>query len=783
MTRILPVRISGRLPSCRTGKDIGGLPVWRNTMRKMSRRFRNHRKLHRDNRGSTLLVVVLAMLMLGVLGTVSLYVTYLNYSIKITERKATNNFYTAEMVMEEIKAGLESEVSSAFADAYLGIMQNYEAYTPAERTVQFQHRYLTTLSTKLADPAHSNQVDLGTLRGYISAAHAGAAALDISPENAAGDSLIKYTDSVVIRGLELTYTNSDGYVAVIVTDIVMSVPMLLFEEDNALPDVLAYSLVAGDELHFDQGGNYQVKGNVYGGKNGITVCTAAKVSFSPTGSSQQVVATGGDVNVNGNGSPEPDLRLDAKSSFWAKGILVDSARVSLLGKSFVNDDLTVAGSGSAVKLAGTYYGFGYENVAESQYGPEDSSSILINGRQTTLDMSQLTELGLAGQAYIGVTTESTIPDDLQELNTSADIRMGESLSVQSNQIAYLVPHECIGYINGECVLGANPVNIAAYREYKDAEDEARTNGEPYAEVDLSRVTIGTGENERSLSDYGAAWQKVFYQSSSPSRAWVYYYLRFDSAEKANQFFADYYEQNKEELNEYIGYYLTHYSVPTGLTKLNLAGNAVYYDAAADGYVLEPAGYSGAGAGGGEDPADVALEEYRSCAHKYEALNVNLTMNYNALTQEQKDRFDQHNVFYNIVDVDKLRDYLGGAAEQTVTAAGGQKVLLVDNAGGEPYTLPEDSSLHAVIATGSVKVAHNFKGMILAGENIYIENGAVAEGNPNAASLALQADEGRILACFWEGNVPTPGEGTPGSGGNDGEITTSSLVSYRNWKKY
>lgn len=727
------------------------------------------------------------MLMLGVLGTVSLYTTYVNYSIKITERKATNNFYTAEMVMEEIKAGLEREVSLAFTEAYLEIMQNYGAYDPVQRTVEFQHRYLTSLSGQLASAGRSDQVNLSTLESYISEAQRGASELRIISESAPGGSLIQYNDSVVIQGLELTYTNTSGYVAVIATDIVLKIPTILFEEDSALPDVLAYSLIADQELHFDQGGNYQVRGNVYGGKHGIYV--KAHVAFLPAiGSLDHVVATGGNVYVTDSGA---ELRLNGESldgtfssgasSLWAEGIIVNSAAVSLRGKSYVHDDLTINGKGSDVTLAGAYYGFGYESVSTRQYGPTGSSSILINGTGTKLDLSLLTELGLAGQAYIGTTDPSgreAAPDDRPELaaSESTDVRMGEALSVQSNQLAYLVPPECIGYIDEKCVLGANPVNLQAYRQYKTL--EAKTSN--FSEVDLSKVTLGA----KSLGDYGAKWQKVFYQSAGSSNAWVYYYLKFDSAQQANAFFADYYEQNRDKLNEYIKFYLDSYQAPAGMQKLNLAGNAVYYNEAEGGFVLEPAGYSGEGVGEGEDPALAALLDYENYTGIYQALNINLTMNYAALTNDQIER---DSVFLNIVNVEKLREYLGTETEKTVTAAGGQKVLLVDNAEGEVYTL-DDSSLNAVIATGSVKVTHNFKGMILSGETIYVENAARVESDPDAVSLALQADGGNILACFWEGAdfqvvpTPTPGEGTPEPDGYDEEITTNSLVSYRNWKK-
>ena len=44
---------------------------------------------------------------------------------------------------------------------------------------------------------------------------------------------------------------------------------------------------------------------------------------------------------------------------WAQGVNLSSAKAELLGKTYLSDDLTIkAGSGSYVKLAGEYYGYG-----------------------------------------------------------------------------------------------------------------------------------------------------------------------------------------------------------------------------------------------------------------------------------------------------------------------------------------------------------------------------------------------------------------------------------------
>lgn len=775
-------------------------------------RFKNG-QLHKDNRGSTLVVVIVAMFLLCVLASVILYTTYINYTIKTTELHSTDNFYTAESVMDEIKAGLEREVSNAYMNAYLYVMQNYSSGDSGGeviRTTNFQTSYVNYLKEKF-DPDRDEKMDPAQLFTYLSEnppvtagealfSDGSTAKLELVPED--GKSLVAYTDGVWIRGLRLTYTDSKGYVAVITTDIALKIPNMTFEEQNNLPGVLSYSLIADKKLYLGTsdtvldghyvpvGGTYTVRGSVYGGADGISVSNSqAKFEAAETGGAYLVV-TGGNIEVQGASGSDAGFLTSGNASLWADGILIDSGELELSGESYVQDDLTVNGKNSSVTLEGQYYGFGYQSVSTTARGPQNSSSILINGAGVTLDLSALTELGLAGQAYIGTTDADGdgVEDAVQNIYTedgaetgydtsgNQTVRMGESLSVRSDQLAYLVPPECIGYINGECVVGSNPVSLSQYQEFQTQS----TAGDVVSsqEVDLTKAGLDVG-TAMTLSDYGAGWQKVFYQAAGiGNNAWVYYYLTFDSAAQANAFFSDYYSQNKSWMNSYLHNYLSVYRVPASMEKLNLAGNAVYYDEDADEFILQPASAS-------ETTEDVLalLAEYERYSNTNKALNINLTTNYAALTQEQLDRAS---VFQNIVDVDKLRDYMAGASEKEVTAAGGQKVILVDNAGGEIYRIESDydRTIKAVIATGDIEVKASYSGMILSGGQIFVTNSAVIGPDPDAVSLALQADSGRLLECFWEGKsiAGAPG-GTPTPGpGADDVVATDELVVYRNWKK-
>lgn len=761
--------------------------IARSLKNKIRKRSLLKKRFRKDNSGSTILVVIVALALLGILSALVLYTTYINLSMKTTEARATDNFYSGEMAMEEIKAGLEQEVSAAFSGAYLTVMQNYNSYDEVGRVVLFQDVYLNRLKAVLRDPDDSTRFNTEKLESYISATD------QVALAEADVESLVLYSDSVHLKGVQLTYTDEHGYVAMISTDIVLKVPNVTFSETRDMPDMLSYVIIADDVLNFTNTGISEVRGSVYGGENGILVGNGMQVVFSEA----DTLATGGDMTVTGS---ESSVRTENGTNLWVQGVTIESGTVDLNGNIYVQDDLTVNGRGSNVTLSGSYYGYGYSSVTTADYGPFNSSSILINGANTRLNMSGLNKLVLAGQAYIGTRnrdldgdgeidaymSETTIGGNTYSSESNDDVRMGQSFAVKTDQLAYLIPAQCIGLrvtSGGNLVYensGSNPLNILTFNEYQGI--KATYGLSEFAEVDLSLIAPGFSQ---PLSDYGAGIQRVFYQSAGASNAWVYYYLSFNSSEQANRFFLDYFNANTEFLTNYMSNYLTEFIAPADLGRLNLAGNMVIYNAEEDAYTIQASTTTN----------DAVTEyglmiEYNGYSEIYQALNVNLSRNYGALTEAQRAK----TVFYNTIDVEKLRDYMGesGVSGPLRVSGSGYDIVLVDNDSNDDgisesiYTIPADSTIRVVIATGDVIVNTNFNGLIISGGSVYVQNGANVTADPEGVSIALQADQCRVLDCFVDG------EGLAGSGDSDEDsegtpeaddtITTDSLVSYRNWQK-
>ena len=100
------------------------------------------KKFQNENGGFSLVMVLVAIAFVAILVSLILYTTMINYQIKVADLRNKRSFYTAEHALNEIKAGLEQDVSRAFGRAYLYVMENYSQYSDEERGDEFAREYL-----------------------------------------------------------------------------------------------------------------------------------------------------------------------------------------------------------------------------------------------------------------------------------------------------------------------------------------------------------------------------------------------------------------------------------------------------------------------------------------------------------------------------------------------------------------------------------------------------------------------------------------------------------------
>lgn len=621
-------------------------------------------KKKRDDRGSAIVIVIIAMAMIGILATTLLWMAYMNYMIKVADIRNKNSFYTAEEVVEQIMSGLRRESAGAVGVAYRDVLANWDNLdSEAARSNLFMTTYMDTLIDKLKDPSYGAiRYDRSILEAYVDIADfsGGTAGVDVAAWNhgnalseaeGAPEMEVVNNNSIILKNIYVSCTDADDRLSIVKTDIRLDVPKLVFENTGSIDGLYQYSLIGNQGVELQGPGITQVEGSIYAGadKNGIGgltlgLKTETDGSITKTYNTSLVledalrVISKGDITVEGPSSaltvrdvPGEDNRL------YAKNINLNSGTASLDSKVYVANDLTLDGVGSRVALTKEYYGYGNSAFnglpGEPVADPAVSSAIIINGRDSTVDMSAVTRLLLAGRSYIsprlGNTAGHMGSDKADLTSSSPPVMMGESIAVKGGQVAYLVPAECIGTLNGESVIGQNPV-YASKIDDKTEENE-KTYGVGFKEVDFDRAVYRLGG--KTLREMGvgssvpghtaADDMKYIRKVYAPYRGdtLLYYYLVMDK-DTAEKYFVQYYDfhANREEIDNYFNRYLSG-GIQLGdfadpMTEYTILGNSLVSSALTDSGVtlltgvdqstLNLAGTGGTGTpgegGGGTDPA-------------------------------------------------------------------------------------------------------------------------------------------------------------------------------------
>ena len=95
--------------------------------------WRRSREQRQNNRGSSIVLVVGALAVVGTFAVILLSLSLMNYRMKHVNLQAQDNFYDAEKVLDEIRAGLAVDVADAAGAAYQETLEKYSTLSVDER--------------------------------------------------------------------------------------------------------------------------------------------------------------------------------------------------------------------------------------------------------------------------------------------------------------------------------------------------------------------------------------------------------------------------------------------------------------------------------------------------------------------------------------------------------------------------------------------------------------------------------------------------------------------------
>ena len=712
--------------------------------------MKNRWSLKGQNKGASLLAVLVALIFVGIIGIIILDITIANIQMREIEESGKKNFYTAEVVMDDLTAGLNNIAASAMENAYTAVLKDYRTIMVTGTDIQdsFTRLYMDELQNVFWDGDNVSRKDrkktynpgnveklvyvIGKYKEQplLDSMTAYQSCLKFDPNTATYK--LDYEEGLfTLENVKIIYTDTNGYETSVKTDMVFHTPVLNFDGSNMIMDYMKYALIADDMIEISAS-NIMVDGNVYAGVGGVTSIFPGSASISGS-----TIVTRGDIEV---GAGTNITIGDGTSRIWAENVETtgkgSASSLVLNGNCYIADDLTLNGKNSTVTLYGNYYGYNFQDKYDAVRSTTDasfSSAMMVNAKECRLDLSNLNYLLLSGRTYISRGSKENIQNN--------DIMLGESISVRSNQLAYYVP-------------------VA----YLDVTDESN----------IRFTTEGETAYEDSIGFLaGGIDISGFLNSSKPIATYCFndgvntakrYYLNFASEQKANDFFAAYYNANSGVTNANAANYIGNKDITdnNGIildngTLFTLKGDIMYMDGDRQPIQEKKVTISGndweSGAGGAAkgiywDLADRMAVNYKSLQLYLEDSHVGVTTD-NVRFEDGTGKIDKSitPLMNNLLDVSAIEhDYpvVGGVSakkEKVVIDSPTDKrvVVVVHNKGREQYEVDEKFREGIIIATGDVYVKKNFTGMIIAGGKISFATGVNISSDELMVSQLFKED--------------------------------------------
>lgn len=435
------------------GKNLSSLN------QRFSKKF--HKKNGLDNRGASLVMVLMVMALIFVLVSIVLMITVTNVFMKDAAEKNTKNFYDAEASMDEIRAGLatvcnnavgyakvearkindsskfEEEYKKHYAEYIYETLMNPDIgdsnYTGAGIPADARHRQyrVKSFSTCTASRGTAGTYDstYDGLESCLKGTKQGAA--DRSDHNVGG--IVDKNDStstdlenyiniypsegrVELLGVKVKYTDKNNYVTTISTDIELNCPPVTSAEESTLNNILYYTLITDDSLQLSGGTGVlknEFEGNIFAGYNDSQI-KDYKIDIKPGGTSSASVGQicyflgGGNIELASS-----DLTM-SESQMWIKGMKLLGKGNTMPSGSFVGQDIS---NGSNFEMKTTRS----DKTATRLYMQDD------------LNLGNAASIKLAGELF-GFGN----PDDLEDSNVYLD-SAGNPSGNGSLAISYRAP--------------------------------------------------------------------------------------------------------------------------------------------------------------------------------------------------------------------------------------------------------------------------------------------------------------------------------------------------------
>lgn len=183
-----------------------------------------------DNRGSTLLTVLIVAIFISILATTLLYVSGKNYQMKQTDYQNKQNFYEAEAALDELKACVIQDSAAACREAYRAMIIEYSGLSADSRKGVFYAAYANALQEIWNDRIVAASMDVCDAVKSIPGFSTNGQSCIVAVDSVAFDTTQGY---FLIKGIQASSSTVDGYLTMITTDIYVGAPAFEWGVENS----------------------------------------------------------------------------------------------------------------------------------------------------------------------------------------------------------------------------------------------------------------------------------------------------------------------------------------------------------------------------------------------------------------------------------------------------------------------------------------------------------------------------------------------------------------------
>jgi len=780
-----------------------------------------------NNQGSTLIMVLIIVSFIAILGTVCTVTAMVNLKMKTVDRESKKTFYTDEQAIDEIYNGLGKlsmeKLNVAYQEEMASIIVKNTELTDQnikisnkrannELRIKFTNYMVNEMIQNNSDIWKSD-VDGQTFNDYKTALIDKLKTFLEDPTKATVKSVgkiyvehdpnPKYTGvavyKIIFEDCVVEYINANGYFSDVTFDGAVALPDVEIQFTDDQKDMLTsfedYSLIGNASIDIDKTKTLNINGNMYAGGSGLNLASGS--TLNATGST---IVTSGDINLTG-----ATFKTTGNSNIWCTSLTAMTAmtgsksiiNIGNVSNTYVEDDLQIDGDGSDVSVAGSYYGYSYEGDSATDKGNVSSSAIIVNGKGAKVDLSNISTLVLGGRAYIDFA-----------LGTTAPYMTGESLALKGDQEAYLVPGSFITSTetkkamsnpypsskNSATLISVTADNFFGY-QYLDVTNpytKVTAKDQVYVYLNFSSKTASASYFKAILNDnvFDALCQNIksnatVYQAYQDTRNYMKSIIQINMGQLSQKIVNPTSTQvytNGSLMNADFG---TNPVLDVNSSDYTISGNtSTTNDAFAlnamdlssrysliSRILYSPSMYKMSGV---NIEMDASGNPIRDILHSYDVAN-DIIINGKDIDISGMGS----NVYDNIINSSYLEAH---GYYKNATPIGIDNVMYVYN--GD--VIVNDSTFPGVkggviIASGTVKIEKNFKGIIIAGVKIYVTQDVTIDSGISGSTVDafLQSDE-EIKKYFkvWNSVETSPIDGS----GSIAGVTFKDIIKFENWSK-